>query len=382
MKKTEIKKVLHIITGLGDGGAEGVLARLCITSKQVQHVVISLTDKGEYGDIIAGAGIPVYSLGMKSSRPSLLKFFKLIQLIKKESPDIVQTWMYHADLLGGLAARLAGVKRVFWGVRHTTLEQGESTRSTIFVARMCAILSKWIPEKIICCAYKALEVHESIGYISSKFVVIPNGYDLSRFKPDAQKSKKIRNEFNISSADFLIGKVGRYDPQKDHLNLLKALSIALKNGVTFRCFLVGKHLTTDNQDLVDQIEQFGLSDNIFLAGQRNDIESIMNALDLHVLSSSFGEAFPNVVAEAMACGTPCVATNVGDALNILGNPNSCCPVRDPQELANLILNMHKEWIDYPDLWQARKAFGVNRIQANFSIQGMVDSFESHWLLVS
>src|SRR5690606_1321067 len=112
-------------------------------------------------------------------------FFKLINLIKADRPDVVQTWMYHADLLGGIAARLAGVRRVFWGIRHSILEKGKSKRSTILIARLCGMLSRWIPEKIICCAHKALEVHADIGYDSSKLLVISNGYDLTRFKSDS-----------------------------------------------------------------------------------------------------------------------------------------------------------------------------------------------------
>ena len=371
------KKVLHIITGLGDGGAEGVLTRLCLHSKQIQHVVISLMDAGKYGPILTGADITVHCLEMNPGKPSLFKFFKLIRLIKIEQPDVVQTWMYHSDLMGGIAARLAGVKRVFWGIRHSTLEKGKSTPLTLWIARLCAVLSKWVPEKIICCANKALTVHEEMGYDATKLLMIPNGYDLLRFKQDSVGGLRLRSELGFSAEEFAIGMVGRFDPQKDHFNLLQALALVAQK-VDIKCLLVGKGLSPDNDALMCQISALGLQNNVVLAGQRTDIPSVMNALDLHVLSSAFGEGFPNVLAEAMACGTPCVSTNVGDAVEILGDASLCCPVQNPGALADLIIEMAEEWQQNPTAWQARKMASVQRIAARFSIEGMVDAYEACW----
>ena len=370
------KKVLHIITGLSDGGAEGVLTRLCLHSKQAEHTVISLMDAGKYGPILTEAGITVHCLGMNPGKPSVFKFFKLIRLIKTEQPDVVQTWMYHADLLGGIAARLAGVKRVFWGVRHSTLEKGKSTPLTLWIARLCALLSKWVPEKIICCANKALTVHEDIGYDASKLLMIPNGYDLLRFKQYATEDAGLRNELGFSADEFAIGKVGRFDLQKDHFNLLRALALAAQE-VSVKCLLIGKGLSPDNDALMARIAALGLEDRVVLAGQRKDIPSVMNALDLHVLSSS-SEGFPNVLAEAMACGTPCISTNVGDAMEILGDASLCCPAQDSRALADLIIKMAKVWQQDPTAWQARQMASVQRIAARFSIEGMVDAYEACW----
>lgn len=372
------KKVLHIITGLNDGGAEGVLTRLCLHSKQLQHVVVSLIDAGKYGPLLTDAGVTVHCLGMNPGKPSLTHLFCLIKLIRKERPDVVQTWMYHADLLGGIAARLAGVRRTFWGVRHSTLDKGKSKRSTILIARLCAILSKWVPEKIICCAHKALEAHTEIGYEPSKLLVIPNGYDLTRFKPDPIAATSAREELGLKLDEFVLGKVGRFDPLKDHFNLLQALALVARQQVKFKCLLVGKGLSPDNESLVTRIAELDLQDTVTLAGQRTDIPVIMNALDLHVLSS-ISEGFPNVIAEAMASGTPCVSTNVGDALEIIGDAEACCQASDTQALANLIHKMYVEWAQHPDCWENRKTLGVGRIKAKFSIEGMVEAYEACWL---
>ena len=373
-------KVVHIITGLSDGGAEGVLTRLCLHSRGVSNVVISLMDIGKYGPVLQQSGVVVHCLGMNPGKPSIVRFYQLIKLIRSEHPNVVQTWMYHADLLGGVAARLAGVKRVFWGIRHSTLEKGKSKRSTIMIARLCALLSNWVPEKIICCANKALAVHADIGYAAEKLLVIQNGYDLSCFKPDVAAGEKVRSELRLGPREFVIGKVGRFDPLKDHHNLLRALALVAEQQIHFRCLLVGKGLSPNNAALVANIIELGLQGKVLLAGQRTDICAVMNTLDLHVLSSC-SEGFPNVLAEAMACGTPCVSTDVGDALDIVGDPGLCCPPRNSQALADLIIKMAKEWQQAPVTWQTRKTMSTQRVAERFSIEGMVSMYEASWFAV-
>lgn len=371
------KKVLHIITGLNDGGAEGVLTRLCLHSKGVRHVVISLMDSGKYGPVLQAAGITVYCLGLNPRKPSLFKLYGLIKLIRDERPDVVQTWMYHADLLGGIAARLAGIKRVFWGIRMSSLEKGKSTRLTLWIVRLCALLSSWLPEAIICCANKALTVHASIGYAAAKLRVIPNGYDLTCFKPDVAAGEQVRHELGLCENELVIGKVGRFDPLKDHFNLLDALALVAEQQIHFRCLLVGKGLSPDNAVLVARIVKLGLQDRLLLLGQRTDIPAVMNALDLHVLSS-LSEGFPNVLAEAMACGTPCVSTDVGDALEIIGDAQACCPAQDAQALAGLIVKLAQEWQQAPSAWHCRKVVSTQRIEERFSIEAMVEAYQVCW----
>jgi glycosyltransferase involved in cell wall biosynthesis len=371
------KKVVHIITGLNDGGAEGVLTRLCLHSSKVQHVVISLMDEGKYGPLLAQSGVSVHCLGMNPGKPSIVRLFRLIRLIRAEQPDAIQTWMYHADLLGGIAARLAGVRRVFWGIRHSTLEKGKSKRSTIMIARLCSVLSSWVPDKIICCANKARAVHADIGYSAQKLRVIPNGYDLSCFKPDAAAGVRVRTELGLGPDEFIIGNVGRFDPLKDHSNLLQALARVAECKIPFRCLLIGKGLSPDNTGLAKHVTALGLQDSVLLVGQRPDIPAVMNALDLHVLSS-LSEGFPNVLAEAMACGTPCVSTDVGDALEIVGDNAACCPARDPQALADVITKLVREWQQFPSMWGARKVASSQRIAEKFSIDVMVEAYEACW----
>lgn len=371
------RKVLHIITGLGDGGAEGVLTRLCLNSQEAKHVVISLTDGGKYGSQLSQDGVPVHCLGMNAGRPSLFKFFKLIRLIRVEQPDLVQTWMYHADFFGGLASRLAGVKLVFWGVRRSRLEKDKASRLTVLIAYLCAYLSRFVPQNIICCAHEALEVHASLGYQRSKMLVISNGYDLSRFRPNAGAGQKIRSEFGIGEDQFLLGMVGRYDPVKDHGNLLDALALVKKEGLKVRCILVGRGVSADNAFLFNRVDALDLKDSVILAGARTDIPAIMNALDLHILASS-SEGFPNVLAEAMACGTPCVSTDVGDAREVLADSDCICPPRDSRALAERIIKMYKEALGDPTAWQTRSISVRQKVASKYSLQKMVSSYETCW----
>lgn len=373
------KKVLHIITGLGDGGAEGVLTRLCLGSRNANNVVVSMMDEGKYGPVLRSAGITVHTLGMKQGKFGFPSFWTLIRILRAEKPDVVQTWMYHADLIGGVAARLVGVKRVFWGVRHSTLDPEHSKKSTILIAKACAYLSKLIPDQIICCASKAAEVHEQIGYDRDKLKVIHNGIDLNRFYPNEDAAQAVREKFGVDRTAFLIGMVGRANPQKNHESLLRALNLLRNDFDNFQCLLVGSNISEENESLVGLIKELNLGEHIVLAGPRSDVDRVMCALDLHVLSSCFGEGFPNVVAEAMACETVSVATKVGDSEIIVGNHDLCCEAADTSALHALLLEMAKLWSTEPSAWREIGIAGRERIERRFSVGTMIANFESAWL---
>ena len=305
-------KIVHIITGLNNGGAEGVLYRLVTYDQANEHIVISMMDAGKYGPLLLEKGLDLYCLNMSAGKVSPKSTLKLYKLIKTINPDIVQTWMYHADFIGGLAAKAAGVKKIFWNLRHSNFDSNHTKSSTIKIAKLNAKLSTIIPKRIISCAQGGVKAHADLGYNKKKIVVIGNGYDLSTFKIDDDSRDLIRNELNLGQKP-VIGMVGRYDPQKNHKGLIEALKFVKEKGYAFDLVLIGRDLNDKNEILLEQIKKAGLYDETFLLGQRNDIPSIMNALDIHVLSSSYGEGFPNVIAEAMACGTPCIATDVGDS---------------------------------------------------------------------
>jgi len=365
-----------VITGLADGGAEGTLFRLCANDNQNRHVVISMMDEGKYGPLLKSVGAEVFTLDMPRGQLTLGGILRLWRLLRSQRPDLVQTWLYHADLIGGIAARLAGVKAVFWGIRNGDLSPEKNTRSTLWVARLCAALSRLVPHRILCCSERAAAVHQALGYDAERFVLIPNGYDVAQLTPNPEARKRLRAEWLIGHDEFLMGMVARFDPQKDHANLVAALARLAARQENFRCVLVGTGMDEGNVELLRWLTEAGIHDRVLLLGRRHDVPDIMSALDLHVLSSA-GEAFPNVLAEAMACGTPCVTTDVGDAAMIVGNTGWVVPPGDAAALARAIEEaLHH--LRQPAAWAARQEAARRRIVDHFSIGRMVEAYSAAW----
>lgn len=370
-----MRSVLHIITGLYDGGAEAVLYRLCTQDTANRHHVISLGGGGKYGPLLTAAKIPVTCLDMPPGRVTMQGLRRMWRTIRQVRPDAVQTWMYHANLLGGIVARLAGQRNICWGIRQSSLDPDRTSRSTMLVHTLSARFSRHIPRRIICCAEKARDLHAESGYDAGRMLVIPNGYDLSAFRPDPTSAGAVRAELALDPAEPVIGFVARFHSNKDHANLLKALSQLRLASVRPVCLLIGYGMDQDNPELVKMIANLALTDQIRLLGQRSDIPKVMNALDLHVMSS-MSEGFPNVLAEAMACGTPCVSTDVGDAAMIIGDTGRIVPPSDPAALASAIAEMLTE-LHRPS-WPKRREAARRQVEDNFSIDRMVESYNQVW----
>lgn len=368
--------IVHIITGLNNGGAEAVLYRLVTNDTKHKHVVVSLMGMGKYGPMLEEKGIEVVCLNMPQGKLTLGGVLTLWKTLRKHKPNVVQTWMYHADLVGGVIAKLAGIKQINWGIHHTDLVPGESSKATIFIAKLCAKLSNFIPSKIVCCAQRSAEVHSALGYNQSKMVVIGNGYELAKYVPNVELTKQLIDELSLPNFPVL-GMVGRFDPLKNHENLLQALGLLKNKGYEFSCLLIGPNMDSNNQALGQWITDNMLSENVILLGQRPDIPAIMNTLDVHLLSS-VSEAFPNVLAEAMACGTPCVTTNVGDAAVIVDNTGWVVPPKNPIALAEGIEEALLEMQNQPQTWQERQHNCRKHIEENFSIEIMIYKYHDVW----
>lgn len=373
-------KILHIITSLADGGAEGVLYRLAAHDSLDTHHVVCLTGEGKYGPLLRRADIAVSTLDMPRGHPTFRGLIGLWRVMRSWRAEVIQTWMYHADLLGGLAGRLAGLP-VVWGIRNTTLDAGRSSRATIRVAKLCARLSRWLPARIVACAQAAVRVHAALGYDAKRMVVIPNGYDLSRFRPDPAARQRLRAQWGVADDEPVLGMVARRDPQKDHVNLIQALARLQACVREFRVVLVGTGITTDNRELVQALDEAGLSRRTQLLGPQPDVPAVMAALDVHVLSSAYGEAFPNVLAEAMACGTPCVATDVGDAALIVGDTGWLVPPGDAEALADALAAAIDAWRAQAD-WRLRQQRARARIHDEFGLDAMVARYRAVWAEVA
>lgn len=372
-------KILHVITGLASGGAQDVLLRLVTVdqAKGNHHHIVSLMDRGVYAARLEQAGAMVSTLDMPRSRVTFDGLFRLFRLIKAVHPDVVQTWMYHSDLVGGLVARLAGVKAIIWGIRHSDLNPDRNGRATLLVVWLCARLSTWVPARIISCSVSAAEVHKKIGYQSNKFVNIPNGYAMEKFKPDRRARLALRAELGISADAFILGMVARFDPQKDHQNLFCALQQVKESSAQFTCLLVGAEMDGGNAQLVTSLNAARIATHVKLLGRRDDVPAVMNALDLHVLSS-VGEAFPNVLAEAMACGTPCVTTNAGDSALIVGDFGWVVSTGNPMALASGIKQAKALFETDPKSWQALQSGGREHVKTNFELGQMCDRYRKVW----
>jgi len=343
---------------------------------------VSLGDQGHYGPLLMAAGVPVFccEINRRGFASGLIRLHRFLRQVR---PQVVQTWMYHADLLGGIVARLTGCPAVLWGVRNLRLPRGAVSRSARLAARLCARLSRLVPSRILTCSGESVRVHVRLGYSASKFRVIPNGYDCVRLCPDAEGRARLRREWGVPNDQILLGMVARWDPLKDHANLLDALARLIKDGASvwesgaaFRCVLVGAGMDTSNAPLMELVHRHRLEQRIILAGPRVDIAAVMSALDLHVLSSR-SEAFPNVVAEAMACGTPGVVTEVGDVRLIVGEHGWYAPPCDPEALSAALLQAI-EAVSGPAREPLQRACR-RRIVEHFGQDAMVAAFERAWL---
>jgi glycosyltransferase involved in cell wall biosynthesis len=359
--------ILHLITGLETGGAEGMLARLVTRTdrSRFRSVVVSMTDRGTVGPLIAGAGIPVETLGIGRGMIDPRGVTRLIGFLRRYRPDIVQTWLYHADLLGLIANRLGYAPRLAWNIRCSDMADPNVVRR---------ILSRFStrPDTVIINSLAGRRFHEGIGYRPRRWEYIPNGYDTQLMRPDDAARSRLRAALGIDSSAIVIGMPARYHPMKDHAGFLAAArQMAADPDIVF--VLLGSGIEPGNQDLVRAIEAEGLLPRLRLLGERADMSAVYPALDIATLSSAFGEGFPNVLAEAMACGVPCVATDSGDSAEILGEFGIIVPPRDSAALAlgwqRMIALGH----------DGRRALGLQaraRIVENYDLDRVVPRFEA------
>jgi len=368
--------VVHVIAGLQAGGAESVLLRLVANDRGNRHVVISLTGEGKYGAPLRAAGVTVHALGMPRGRVTLHGWRELRRLLAAYRPDVVQTWMYHADLVGGVAARLARVPRVCWGIRAGEILWTRGQRLTATIRVVNAALSWIIPDRVICNSARAAALHRSIGYSRRKLRVVPNGVDTTVFRPDAARREQGRAAWRVPPGVPLLGAVGRDTPYKDHGTLIAALRSLRDQDVDFRFVFVGPGMDQQNVSVAAQLAAAGLADRVQLCGERDDIAAVMSGLDVCVLSS-VAEAFPSVLIESMACGVPCVTTDVGDAAAIVADAGWIVPPRDPAALAAAMRRAIETWRDQA-AFAHRQAASRDRVLARFTLGEMIRGFQQNW----
>lgn len=366
-------KILHVITGLDVGGAETQLHRVATSMDRASFDsrVVSLIAPGAMGDRLRQDGIRVDSLDMQRGIPSPSGLIKLVKLIRDWRPDVVQTWLYHADLAGVIAARLAfpvgGGPRVAWNLRCSYMALDEYRRMTGVTLKACATLSG-LPDLVVTNSHEAKRFHTELGYSPKRFEVIPNGFDTNFFKPDVEAGQSVREELSISEDTPIVGHVARFDAMKDHKTFIQAA--AKVAGETKVCIvMVGRGVDYDNVDLATWMRESGLEpERVRLLGERTDVPRIMTAMDVHV-SSSLGESFPNVVGEAMACGVLNVVTDVGDSALLVEGTGVVVQPGDSDGLARGVISL----LEAP---RDTKEMAREKIIKRFSLESVAAKYET------
>jgi len=367
-------KILHIISGLPIGGAEMMLFKLLsvIDRDIFEPVVISLTDYGSLGNNIKNLNIPVYKMGINAGFPNPFKAWRFIKLIRKINPELIQGWMYHGNL-AALLAKWVLPNRVLllWNIRHTPDDLKKEKRLTALVIRLGAKFSSH-PDRIIYNSKVSAQKHELLGYDNKNKSIIPNGFNCEQFKPFDNAKSKLRHSLGLKKDILLIGLIARYHIMKDHVTFLYSAGRLNKTYPEIHFVLVGQGVDESNHLLIKLIEDLKITENVHLLGKRIEVDEITAGLDIACSSSSWGEGFSNAIGEAMACGVPCIVTDVGDSAWIIGDTGIVIKPRDEKALT-------KAWAVLIELgsegrarlgWSARQ-----RVIEHFSINIVVKQYE-------
>jgi glycosyltransferase involved in cell wall biosynthesis len=370
-----MKKIVHIITGLNTGGAEMMLYKLLVNMDKNAYysAVVSLGDKGTIGPHIESLGIPVYTLKLTGASKIVSAIMRLGKVIRKESPDIVQGWMYHGNFISVLIKFF--IKKnilLVWNIRYSLYDIALEKLNTRFIIKLCAALSR-IPDATIYNSKIATVQHQKSGYSLSRHQVIPNGFDSQIFQPSATFRQAIRQELNIGNEDIVVGHVARFHPMKGHDILFDAILLLYDKYPRVHYVLSGRGVCCSTEEFRRFLTRVPVSNRIHLLGERQDIPALTSSFDLAVSSSSWGEGFSNTIGEAMASAVPCVVTDVGDSAWIVGDGGMVVPPSQPKALAAAI---EKGVLLDSNQRKTLGAKGRSRIEKHFSIREIVNQYKS------
>jgi glycosyltransferase involved in cell wall biosynthesis len=353
--------VLHVIPSLEMGGAERMLTSLVTAkrSRNFDQCVVSLMKGGAFSEQIGNAGVPLYELEMSQPNfPAVV--FRLASLIRKLSPVAIQSWLYYGDLAATAALYLSGRRhrtRFYWGVRSSDILKSNYSRRLRLSVAACARLSRF-PDAIVANSYAGRLDHQRIGYRPPEFLVIPNGIDTTRFSPDPAARGRVRTELNIPATSVFVIHVARVDQMKDHGTFLKVAEAMPK--VQFA--VVGRGTET-----------LPAPPNVMCLGMRDNMETIYAAADYLVSTSIFGEGFSNVIAEGMSSGVPAIATEIGDAREIIGNTGY---VTRPGSVTDIVDALQSVMREPEDQRKNRANLCRDRIISHFSLERAVANFDA------
>jgi glycosyltransferase involved in cell wall biosynthesis len=369
-----MKKILYIVTDLPTGGAEVMLYQLLakLDRTRFSPTVIALRGRGTLGDRIESLAIPVYTLGITSGVPTPQALWRLLRLVRQLQPDLIQGWMYHGNLAAQLASLVCAKKvPVLWDIQCSLYSLALEKKTTAMVIQACARLSQQ-PEKVVYVSRVSQAQHEALGYQASKSCFIPNACDPSVFQPNAAARSAIRAELGLPESTLLIGLVCRYHPMKDHVNFIKAAALLAQSHPEVHFVLAGKDVDANNEAINHFSEALGMQSQVHFLGERRDTPRLTAAFDIAASSSAYGEGWPLVLTEAMACGVPCVVTDVGDSGWLVGDTGLVVPPKNPEALA-------AAWQTIVELTPTqRQALGDaarQRVIEHFSLDTIVHRYE-------
>lgn len=367
--------ILHVVGDLNVGGAERTMLNLLslINKDGFEHRILTLFEEGSLADDFRNAGVSVETLGLARSVMAFLNpvnAVRLVNTIKSLKPQLIQTWMYHSNnLVNALHCFFKDIP-VVNNIRHNDPWAGSwKTRFSAYCGGFLAWLS---PSAVVTCSDIAKKNHIAIGYPEAKLRVIPNGFvvgNLSR----ADERQRCINELSVPVNNKLVIVAGRYCKEKDFPNFAAAAGLIARKMPDVSFMLCGKNLDVSNEELLGLLDKNNVRNNCILLGQRSDVKELMAAADL-LISASASEAFPNVVAEAMSVGTPCIGTDVGETRAIIGDAGKVVPAKNPKALADAVLFMLSNAEAYSEFTARAKA----HIAANYSLEATANMYTDLW----
>jgi glycosyltransferase involved in cell wall biosynthesis len=371
-------RLLFVVTSMRTGGAETMLLKLVegLDKSKFLPTVLVLAGRTPLVDKLEQAGALVRTLGVSGVLDTVRAPVRLLRIAREVAPDLIQGWMVHGNVAALFAGVLLGIPFV-WGVRHSRLGAANEKFSTRALVYLMKYVSR-LPKSIVYNSVDGRSQHEAMGYRATRSVVIPNGFDLSRFVIDPSARQRFRSRYGIPSGCTVIGMVARYHPMKDHDTFLRAASILHRSNADVLFVLVGQGCDSQNEALNRVIKSLGLVNSVLLLGERADICEIANGLDVGSLSSS-GEGFSNAIGEIMACGVPCVVTRVGDSDLLIDETGLCVRPGNPEELA-------QAWHAMIDMGPNRRSqLGLRaraRVKELFAIESVVEIYQRLYINIA
>lgn len=366
-------KIVHVITALNVGGAETMLAKL-VEQEQARGVdepcVISLMPPGAAGARIRAMGVALHDCGLTGFRTLVPAIGALRGLLRRGKPDLVVAWMYHAHLATTFAMTLRRTRvPLIWNVRHSIDDLRQEKPAMRAIVRLAALLSRR-PATILYNSHAAARQHERIGFRADRAQVVPNGFDCDIFRPRPGAREKLAARLGVSAGATIVGMAARNHPMKDVANLIDSVGRAREGGADIHLLLTGEGMDRPTGRSAELLRRLP-ADRVTLRGHDGALADLLPGLDVLVLPSAWGEGFPNILGEAMACGVPCIATDVGDSGWIIGESGMIVPPRDPVGLAGALTTMVQLG---PEGRQKLGEAARERVRRHFSIDSVTTAY--------